>query len=38
MNFTKDTLPESEMVSAEGRWVKYAGIALIAMIMGPQVS
>lgn len=31
MNVTKDTLPESEMVSAEGRWVKYAGIALIAM-------
>ena len=31
MNFTKDTLPESEVISAEGRWGKYAGIALIAI-------
>ena len=31
MNFTKDTSPESEVISAEGRWGKYAGIALIAI-------
>ncbi len=31
MNFTKDTLPESEVISAKGRWEKYAGIALIAI-------
>jgi hypothetical protein len=31
MNVTKDTLPESEVISAEGRWWKYAGIALIAI-------
>ena len=31
MNFTQDTSPESEVISAEGRWGKYAGIALIAI-------
>ena len=31
MNATKDTLPESDMISAEGKWGKYAGIALIAI-------
>ena len=30
MNLTKDILPESEAISAKGRWGKYTGIALIA--------
>ena len=31
MNSTKDTLPNSEVMPAKGRWGKYAGIALIAI-------